>query len=1072
LANYHRDLVIADFNRDGIPDVAVVNTSAGDISVLLGRGDGTFEPQRRFNATAAPFALAVGDLNNDGIPDLAVVDSTAGPAQGGVLLGRGDGTFLPLIPFPITPGEPFRTNAIRIADLNHDGNNDLVVRDFVDGTIELLGNGDGTFRLNVNAIQTVNGPGIAIADLNGDGNPDVVTTLNNTSQVQYTLGNGDGTFQPDTTSNFSGQFPVSVAVVDFATVNPDGSVVLGVPDGHPDLIVANNGRSLPTLNGPPEVVLLPGLVGSLGQFAGFGDPIHLASPKGPLDVEVGDVNGDSVPDIVVVDRDGIMVIYGKQPVIPSNATPQTARNLGTVVHLLEPTQTIVPSHEDAYFTLTVPTEAVPGAGDEILDFSGFFQYAQGAGLAMEVRDTAGNLLGSGERLRIHASQGEVLTLHIYGLPAAGSNRGVGAFTLDIDVLPQVVSFESQPLLPGVTVNPGGPTTSLVIILQGDRLDPAAAKNPANYVVTWLGPDGLAGTADDQVIPINGNVASNQPVVYDPSSNVDVASGVIFPTAVRQAVTLVFADPLPAGSYQIELSPAIQTAAFNVEEANLLTSVTGFNGHPVVSLSSGSVTEGSRQTALGLVLAAGTLGDFSVFETGTRFLTQLHDDLGSLLDAALTTRTDNPAISQAINNQILDRFIPALGPAGQRPVGMLVIWLDPPGSAVIADPQLRYASLNRGASSFQNGIPDLYVNISFNIEVLVRPLFAGSGGIYTLDVSDVSATARGGVVILGIQNLVMPLTSALRAGQQHFEIPVFFPLPPVTSSPPPVTPAPPTAPDSGPVVNSSNSQIPPPPRIDPGLIAAVVRLGNSPLFGLFFTDSNAATSFVPVLINFLTGTGDTSLHDHVYLGGRHSNSPNALVAPADPEKIVKAIIKALRKAFSGTADGLGQILADSSLSTAAVLRSLLELIGGMPLTAGDPLWQKLSSDITTALRETGSSTWTEIGDLFGPHLLGPIRVLASSSESRVVEQAQEEDNPPFPVDDRSELRYPESMVDDDQTSAILLAAALLLTSWGAWRPTRPCGNRRDTARRSDLERMFDPAPKPFQGPGLVGFNPLQ
>src|SRR5262249_15773373 len=77
LPNFRRDLAVADFNRDGLADVAVANHDSGDVSVLLGRGDGTFEPQRRFDATAAPFALDVGDFNNDGTPDLAVVDSTA-----------------------------------------------------------------------------------------------------------------------------------------------------------------------------------------------------------------------------------------------------------------------------------------------------------------------------------------------------------------------------------------------------------------------------------------------------------------------------------------------------------------------------------------------------------------------------------------------------------------------------------------------------------------------------------------------------------------------------------------------------------------------------------------------------------------------------------------------------------------------------------------------------------------------------------------------------------------------------------------------------------------------------------
>ena len=161
----------------------------------------------------------------------------------------------------------------------------------------------------------------------------------------------------------------------------------------------------------------------------------------------------------------------------------------------------------------------------MIDFSGGFQAATGAGLMMEVRDAAGNLVGSGERFRVTAPQGAVLTVHVFGVAASDGTRGAGAYTLDIDVLPQVVSVEAQTLLPGQGGLPGGATASLVVTFQGDRLDPATAENPANYTITWLGPDGKAGTSDDQVIPL---ATGFQSVVYDPSANLDVSSGTIHP----------------------------------------------------------------------------------------------------------------------------------------------------------------------------------------------------------------------------------------------------------------------------------------------------------------------------------------------------------------------------------------------------------------------------------------------------------------------------------------------------------------------------------------------------------------
>ena len=532
IQNFKRDLAIANFNPDGpngdeFLDIVVVNTSSSDISVLLGNGDGTFRPQRRFDATAAPYALAVGDLNNDEIPDIAVIDSTAdSTAQGAVLLSRGDGTFQLPKPFSLPDREPNRTNTILILDVNNDGKNDLVERDFLSGTTILLGNGDGTFQLDAPSILGATGPGIDLVDIDGDGDLDLVTTQNNASNVVYKLRNADGTFEAEPTSVFVGQFPVAVKVADLASVLEDGTVVVGTPDGRPDLIVANNGYTLPTLAGPAEVVILPGLVDEQGNFAGFDrpfeDPVQLAPAKGPLDVRIEDVNGDHVPDVVLLDRDGILLIFVNQPVNTPNETLATARDLGTVVHMIQPTLSLVPGHAHDYYKLTVPIEAFAGAGDQVLDFSGGFANEEGAGLMMEVLDAAGNVLAAGERIRLVAEQGEELFVHVF---AAGADAG-GAYTLVINTLPQVAAIEAHSLLPGIGELPGGPTTSLVFVFQGDRLNVASAENKENYTVLWLGADGVRGGGDDREVEIGAGLPANsKAVLYDPSrNNVDAASG--------------------------------------------------------------------------------------------------------------------------------------------------------------------------------------------------------------------------------------------------------------------------------------------------------------------------------------------------------------------------------------------------------------------------------------------------------------------------------------------------------------------------------------------------------------------
>src|SRR5207248_3170830 len=135
---------------DGKQDLAVTNFSDNNVSVLLGKGDGTFAAPVSFAAGKSPTSVAMADFNGDGKPDLAVANG--GDRNVSVLLGNGDGTFGPAVNFA-ADGYPYY---VRVADFNGDGHPDLVVADGTAGfspsqTVSvLLGKGDGTFRSAVN----------------------------------------------------------------------------------------------------------------------------------------------------------------------------------------------------------------------------------------------------------------------------------------------------------------------------------------------------------------------------------------------------------------------------------------------------------------------------------------------------------------------------------------------------------------------------------------------------------------------------------------------------------------------------------------------------------------------------------------------------------------------------------------------------------------------------------------------------------------------------------------------------------------------------------------------------------
>jgi hypothetical protein len=379
---YATGIVVRDFNADGKKDIAVVNTPpckapcSGTVTVFPGSGANYFNPGKSYSIGMHGSAIAVGDVNGDGIDDLVVTNATPGDnadtsvllgikggtfhaarnftlgslsnvaylvdmnrdgkldlvEAGGVALGKGDGTFGPLMPFPegisfgILPNGGFST-FLGVGDFNNDGIHDVVaLYTAPDGSSqriwELLGDGKGNFTAtpieDTNGLLETQYVGVVVGKLHGGSIDDIAVASNGAHEsgedglAVVFLGDGKGNFHELESGGLTDGG--NVGAITIADFNHDGINDIGFASSDQFLVWLGQGNG--TFPSPYLQM----------SFIGTGTTTNQSG-----NLAVADFNGDGWPDVVATNAYGISRLYGVPvPVVSPSSLSFTSNTTKSV----------------------------------------------------------------------------------------------------------------------------------------------------------------------------------------------------------------------------------------------------------------------------------------------------------------------------------------------------------------------------------------------------------------------------------------------------------------------------------------------------------------------------------------------------------------------------------------------------------------------------------------------------------------------------------------------------------------------------------------------------------------------